>query len=158
ARCAEFLHVVRELWRHEEPVTFNGEHLRVEEARLQTVPSPVPDLYFGGSSAAAGPVAADHCDVYLTWGEPLDAVAEKIGWIRKLAADRGREVGFGIRLHVIARDTAEAAWAEADRLLEHLPPETIARVQDGLHRSESEGQRRMLDLHGGRTESLEIAP
>ena len=158
ARCAEFLHVVRELWRHEEPVTFDGEHLRVEGARLQAVPSPVPDLYFGGSSAVAGPVAAEHCDVYLTWGEPLDAVAEKISWIRKLAEDRGRQLRFGIRLHVIARDTAEAAWAEADRLLEHLSPETIARVQQGLRRSESEGQRRMLDLHGGQTGSLEIAP
>jgi alkanesulfonate monooxygenase len=157
-RCSEFLHVVRELWRHEEPVTFEGKHLHVEGARLQTVPDPLPPLYFGGSSSAAGPVAADHSDVYLTWGEPPEAVAEKIGWIRKLATDRGREVRFGIRLHVIARDTAAAAWAEADRLLSSLSPETITRVQEGLQRSESEGQRRMLALHGGDTDALTVAP
>lgn len=158
ARCDEFLHVVRELWRHREPVTFDGEHLRVAQARLQSVPSPIPPLYFGGSSAAAGPVAAEHCDVYLTWGEPREAVAEKISWIRTLAAERGRELRFGIRLHVISRDTSEAAWSEAGRLLEALPPETIAKVQEGLRRSESEGQKRMLALHGGDLGDLEIAP
>ena len=56
---------------------------------------------------------------------------------------------FGIRLHVISRDTSDAAWAEAQRLLDRLDPETVARVQANLRRSESEGQRRMLDLHGG---------
>ena len=65
---------------------------------------------------------------------------------------------FGIRLHVITRDTAEAAWAEAQRLLDGFDPEAIRAVQAGLARSESEGQRRMLALHGGRADGLEIAP
>jgi alkanesulfonate monooxygenase len=65
---------------------------------------------------------------------------------------------FGIRLHVIARDTSEAAWAEAERLLTALAPETIAKVQAGLKQSESEGQRRMLALHNGDAGKLEIAP
>ena len=158
ARCAEFLHIVRELWKHGDPVTFDGEYLRVEGARLQSVPTPTPPLYFGGSSSAAGPVAAEHCDVYLTWGEPPDAVREKIEWIRKLADDRGRTMRFGVRLHVITRDTADQAWAEADRMLEGLAPATIATVQEGLKRSESEGQKRMLALHGGDKANLEIAP
>jgi alkanesulfonate monooxygenase len=85
-------------------------------------------------------------------------VAEKIAWIRKLAADAGRTIRFGIRLHVITRDTSEDAWREARRLLAALPPETIAKVQEGLHRSESEGQKRMLALHQGRAEDLEIYP
>ena len=88
ARCGEFLHVVRALWRGE-TVTFHGEHLQVEDATLDQVPDPVPEIYFGGSSPAAGDVAAKHADVYLTWGEPPAAVAEKIEWIRKLAAERG---------------------------------------------------------------------
>jgi alkanesulfonate monooxygenase len=157
-RCHEFLSITRELWKGEEPVTFEGQHLHVENAKLQSVPSPVPPLYFGGSSAAAGPVATEHCDVYLTWGEPPEAVAEKISWIRKLAADQGRTIRFGIRLHVITRDTSEAAWTEADRLLAGLSPETIAKVQAGLKRSESEGQKRMLALHGGELGDLEISP
>src|SRR6478735_1556816 len=115
-RCDEFLEIVRRLWTGDE-VTFAGRHLRVEQARLQQLPDPVPGIYFGGSSPAAGLVAAKHADVYLTWGEPPAAVAKKIAWIRELAEKRGRELTYGIRLHTITRDTSEEAWAEADRLL-----------------------------------------
>jgi alkanesulfonate monooxygenase len=122
----------------------------------------VPAIYFGGSSPAAGKVAARHADVYLTWGEPPEAVAEKIAWIRKLAAEEGRDetrpIRFGIRMHTITRDTATAAWTEADRLLAQIPDDAIQRVPDGLRRSESEGQRRMLELHGGSSDNLEIYP
>jgi alkanesulfonate monooxygenase len=157
ARTGEFLNVVRSLWRGE-TVDFTGAHVRVAGAALERVPEPVPPIYFGGSSPAAGDVAAEHADVYLTWGEPPAQVAEKISWVRKLAADRGRAVRFGIRLHVIARDTGEAAWAEAGRLLDALDPAAIEAVQAGLAQSESEGQRRMRELHGGSVERLEVSP
>jgi alkanesulfonate monooxygenase len=159
ARCDEFLEIVRRLWTGE-PVTFEGEHLHVQDAVLQQLPDPLPQIYFGGSSPAAGEVAAKHVDVYLTWGEPPAAVAKKVEWIRKLAADAGREgkVRFGIRLHTIARDTSEAAWAEADRLLAGISEEEIARVQAGLRKSESVGQARMLELNQGSKDGLEIHP
>ncbi|MEB8338068.1 LLM class flavin-dependent oxidoreductase [Streptomyces endophyticus] len=157
ARTDEFLHITRALWRGES-VDFDGVHERVAAARLARLPDPVPPVYFGGSSAAAGPVAARHSDVYLTWGEPPAQVAEKIGWIRTLAEAEGREVRFGIRLHVIARDTADEAWAQARRLLSGVDEKAIANVQTGLARSGSEGQKRMLALHGGTTDGLEIYP
>ncbi|MFJ4822538.1 LLM class flavin-dependent oxidoreductase [Streptomyces bacillaris] len=157
ARTGEFLEIVRQLW-DGRTVDLDGDHLRVEQARLTRLPDPVPEVYFGGSSPAAGQVAARHADVYLTWGEPPAQVAEKIAWIRKLAAERGRTLRFGIRLHVITRDTSEAAWAEADRLLAGFDPETVRSVQEGLRHSESEGQRRMLELHGGGRDGLEIHP
>lgn len=159
ARCDEFLSIVRALWRGE-TVTVDGEHLRVEEATLTQCPDPTPEIYFGGSSEAAGRVAARHADLYLTWGEPPAAVQEKVEWVRKLAADAGREgeVRFGIRLHTIARETSAAAWAEADRLLAGIGEEQIAHVQAGLRQSESVGQARMLELNRGTKESLEIHP
>ncbi|WP_030800695.1 LLM class flavin-dependent oxidoreductase [Streptomyces sp. NRRL S-337] len=156
-RTGEFLDAVRELW-NGKTVDLAGEHLQLEEAKLARVPDPVPEVYFGGSSPVAGEVAARHADVYLTWGEPPAQVAEKIAWIRALAAQEGRTVRFGIRLHVITRDTSEQAWAEADRLLAGFDPQTVQSVQAGLARSESEGQRRMLALHRGSRESLEIHP
>ena len=158
-RCDEFLTVVRALWTGE-PVTFEGQHLRVEDAVLSQIPDPLPEIYFGGSSPAAGRVAAKHVDVYLTWGEPPEAVREKVENIRKLAADEGREgrIRFGIRLHTIARDTSEEAWAEADRLLAGISEEEIARVQSGLKQSESVGQARMLELNHGSKDGLEIHP
>ena len=157
ARCDEFLHVVRALWRGE-TVDFRGQHVQVEGAKLQQLPDPTPALYFGGSSPAAGQVAAKHSDVYLTWGEPPAAVAEKIAWVRGLAAAEGRDLRFGIRLHTISRDTSEEAWAEAGRLLAGIDDETLASVQAGLARSESVGQRRMLELHKGSRDDLEIYP
>ncbi|MBQ0910842.1 LLM class flavin-dependent oxidoreductase [Streptomyces sp. RM99] len=156
-RTGEFLEVVRGLWAGE-TVDLRGEHLRVEEARLVRLPDPVPEVYFGGSSPIAVEVAARHVDVYLTWGEPPAQVAEKIARTRASAEREGRTLRFGVRLHVITRDTAEAAWAQAHRLLDGFDPRTVASVQAGLARSESEGQRRMLALHGGSRDGLEIHP
>ena len=156
-RCDEFLEIVRRLWTGE-TVDFEGKHLSLEAAKLGQIPDPAPEIYFGGSSPAAGRVAARHADVYLTWGEPPAAVAEKVAWIRDLAADEGRELRFGIRMHTITRDTSEEAWAEADRLLEGIDPEQVKKVQEGLKASESEGQKRMLALNGGSKDDLEIHP
>jgi len=157
ARTGEFLEIVRRLWDGER-VDFEGEHLRVEGATIHRLPEPAPQLYFGGSSPAAGEVAAEHVDVYLTWGEPPAAVAEKVEWIRALAAERGRQIRFGIRLHTISRDRAQASSARAEQMLEAVPPALIAQIQAKLRQSESEGQRRMLELHGGTAANLEVAP
>ncbi|NDZ79506.1 LLM class flavin-dependent oxidoreductase [Streptomyces sp. SID10853] len=157
-RTGEFLEIVRGLWTGKS-VDLRGEYLSVEDAKLARAPDPVPEIYFGGSSPIAGEIAARHTDVYLTWGEPPAQVAEKIAWIRKLAAEQRRSVRFGIRLHVITRDTSEQAWAEADRLLAGFDQQTVASVQAGLARSESVGQQRMLALHGGGSRGgLEIHP
>jgi alkanesulfonate monooxygenase len=157
ARCAEFLEITTRLWRGE-TVTYDGTHLRVEGARLARLPDPRPELYFGGSSAEAGPVAARHTDVYLTWGEPPEAVDAKLRWIGGLARQSGRTLRYGIRLHVIARDTSHEAWLQASRLIEGIDEATIRQVQEELAHSESEGLRRMRELHGGSRDNLEVSP
>ncbi|BCJ47556.1 putative alkanesulfonate monooxygenase [Actinoplanes ianthinogenes] len=155
-RAGEFLHVFRELWSGES-VDFSGEHYDIRDARI--IPSAVrPDIYLGGSSPAAVDVAAAYADVYLTWGEPPAAVAEKIDLVRRRAKEAGRDLRFGIRLHVIARETADEAWAQADRLLAGLDEAAIERAQAIQRASGSEGQRRMTALHGGRTDALVVSP
>jgi alkanesulfonate monooxygenase len=164
-RCDEFLDVVRGLFAGE-TVTLKGKHVDVEAAALALPPNPIPPLYFGGSSPAAGPVAARHADVYLTWGEPPEAVRKKIDWIRELSVAQGRDVRFGIRLHTISRDTADEAWEHAAKLIDALDDDTVRGAQEGLARSQSEGQRRMRELHEANradgswkdARSLEIAP
>jgi alkanesulfonate monooxygenase len=156
-RTGEFLGIVSRLW-DGETVDFTGEHLRVDGATIHRLPDPRPEIYFGGSSPAGIEVAARHVDVYLTWGEPPAAVAEKIDRVQEAAAEQGRRVRFGIRLHTISRDTDTAAWAEAERLLDSVPAATIAQVQAKLRQSESEGQRRMTELHGGSRDGLEVYP
>jgi alkanesulfonate monooxygenase len=159
ARTDEFLSIVRGVWSGK-PFDFAGEHLRVEGATALAPPDPLPEIYFGGSSPAALPVAARHADVYLTWGEPPEQVADKIARVRALAG--GRHLRFGIRLHTISRDTGEEAWREAQKLLDALDPAQVRRAQEQLAASESEGQRRMVALHNGSHDggarSLEIHP
>jgi alkanesulfonate monooxygenase len=155
-RAGEFLHIFRAVWSGE-PVDFAGRYFNVRGARI--APAAVrPQIYLGGSSSAALDVAASYADVYLTWGEPPQAVAEKLDRVRERAAAVGRELRFGIRLHVIARDTSAEAWGEAQRLLDGLDPAKIERAQQVQRASQSEGQRRMQALHGGRTDRLEISP
>jgi alkanesulfonate monooxygenase len=143
-----------------ETVEFRGKHIRIEDGRLLFPPvqQPRPPLYFGGSSAAAIDVAADTIDKYLTWGEPPAQVADKIAPVAALAAKRGRQVSFGIRLHVIVRETNAEAWKAADDLISHVSDETIASAQSIFARMDSVGQRRMMQLHGGRRDKLEISP
>ncbi|MFI0444050.1 LLM class flavin-dependent oxidoreductase [Actinomadura sp. 6N118] len=163
ARTDEFLSIVRGAW-GTEPFDFTGKHFQVEGATVRQPPEPVPPVYFGGSSDAAGPVAARHADVYLTWGEPPGQVAAKIAHIRRLADEHGRALRFGIRLHTISRDTSAEAWREADRLLNSLDPAAIAKAQQALAASDSVGQQRMRALHDGYrrggtgTRTLEIHP
>ncbi|WP_395369773.1 FMNH2-dependent alkanesulfonate monooxygenase [Komagataeibacter diospyri] len=155
----EFLDIYRALLRGKD-VNFEGRHFTIKDGRLLFAPyqNDGPPLYFGGSSEAAAHVAAKSIDKYLTWGEPPALVAEKISHVRKLAHAQGREVSFGIRLHVIVRETAEEAWHEADRLISHLDDATIEKAQKVFARMDSVGQSRMSALHGGRRDRLEISP
>ncbi|MVO99708.1 FMNH2-dependent alkanesulfonate monooxygenase [Paenibacillus lutrae] len=155
----EFLDV----WRREvsgENVTFEGKHIHVEGGHIlyPSIQEPHPPLWFGGSSAAGHKVAAEHAEVYLTWGEPPAEVAKKIAEMRRLAAEQGREIKFGIRLHVIVRETEEEAWEAANDLIRHLDEETIAAAQRIFDRFDSVGQKRMAKLHSGSKDNLEISP
>ncbi|MBK1867919.1 FMNH2-dependent alkanesulfonate monooxygenase [Aestuariivirga sp. YIM B02566] len=155
----EFLTVWRRLLQGED-VTFTGKHLKIENGKLLYPPEqkPYPPLYFGGSSDAGNQVAANHVDVYLTWGEPPQDVAKKLAKAKAHAAARGRSFSYGIRLHVIVRETSAEAWKAADELISKLDDETIATAQKAFARFDSVGQQRMSQLHGGRRDKLEVSP
>jgi alkanesulfonate monooxygenase len=162
----EFLSIWREHLRtaHEgESVEFEGQYLKSRGGKLlyPSLQKPYPPLWFGGSSKAAHEIAASHIDTYLTWGEPPDAVAKKIADVRARARRKGRDIKFGIRLHVIVRETADEAWADADRLVSRLDDETVAKAQAVFSKMDSEGQRRMAALHAGKGRTraeLEVYP
>ncbi|WP_137922361.1 FMNH2-dependent alkanesulfonate monooxygenase [Hydrogenophaga sp. 2FB] len=166
-QSAEFIRIWREILArsHEgESFDFDGEHLQVKGAKLFFPPlqQPYPPVYFGGSSEAAHELAAEQVDTYLTWGEPPAEVAKKVADVRERAARLGRTVKFGIRLHVIVRETDAEAWAAADALISKLDDDTVVRAQAAFSKMDSEGQRRMAALHAGgkkRTRAdLEISP
>lgn len=155
----EFLDIYRRLLTGTE-VTRRGQRVNVDGARLVLPPvqEDGPPIYFGGSSSAGIEVAAELVDKYLTWGEPPAAVAEKIATAAVAASRKGRRLTFGIRLHVIVRETSEEAWAAAGSLIRHLDDKTIQAAQQAFARMDSVGQQRMAALHGGRRDRLEISP
>jgi alkanesulfonate monooxygenase len=162
----EFLTIWRSVLANEGEVNFEGEQLRVRGAKVlfPALQNPYPALYFGGSSEGAIDVAAKHVDYYLTWGEPPDQVKEKIDKARNYAyAKYGRILKFGIRLHIIVRESEDEAWRDADRLISQVTDSTVALAQQTMARQDSVGQQRMLALQklAGPTRSrkdLEISP
>jgi alkanesulfonate monooxygenase len=156
----EFLKVWRSLLKGDK-VHFEGKHISSKGGELifPPVQQPTPPVYFGGSSETGQNVAAEHSDVYLTWGEPPEQVKEKVKSVREKADREGRTVKFGIRLHVIVRETNEEAWAAANKLISYLDDEIIEQAQQRLSRHDSTGQTRMADLHKkGKEADLEISP
>ena len=166
-QSAEFIRIWREILTRShdgEGFDFDGEHLQVKGARLLFPPlqQPHPPVWFGGSSEPAHELAAEQVDTYLTWGEPPAEVAKKVADVKARAAKRGRTVKFGIRLHVIVRETEDEAWADADRLISRVDDDTVVRAQAAFAKMDSEGQRRMAALHAGGARrsraDLEISP
>ncbi|KQW51973.1 MULTISPECIES: FMNH2-dependent alkanesulfonate monooxygenase [unclassified Roseateles] len=168
-QSAEFIRIWRELLARShtgEPLDFDGEHLSVKGGKVLYPPisRPYPPVFFGGSSGPAHDLAAEQVDTYLTWGEPPAEVQKKLADVRERAAARGRELRYGIRLHVIVRETEDEAWRAAGELLSELDEATVAAAQSRFKGMDSVGQRRMAELHGGRFDKndvragLEISP
>lgn len=169
ALSREFLTIWRELLARShsgESFDFEGAQLKVKGSKLLYPPvnRPYPPVFFGGSSPEAHELAAEQLDTYLTWGEPPAAVAKKLADVRERAARRGRTLEYGIRLHVIVRETEDEAWRAAAELVSHLDEATVAAAQKKFAQMDSVGQRRMAELHQGKfnranvREGLEVAP
>lgn len=159
-QTSEFLTIWRGLFGG--GIDFTGRYLTARKARLGafgSVQKPHPPLWFGGSSSAGIEVAAEHVDTYLTWAEPPAMVADKLATVRERARARGRRLDYGLRVHLIVRQTDAEAWQAADRLISQLSDATIASAKrQFLENSDSVDQRRQFELHGGRRDRLEVSP
>lgn len=148
ARTREFLQVVRRLWT-EDVVDHRGDFYRTDGAVLAPKPSPPIPIYLGGHSAPAQQLAAELADVYLVWADTLDGVRARLETMRVCEAAAGRQVRYGLRCHVIVRETESEAWAAADRLISRVDAATRAAFVAAAARTDSEGQRRQLSLASG---------
>lgn len=149
ARTQEFMQLVRRLWT-EDDVTYDGEFFRVERSTCRPRPYRAggPPLWFGGASPAAERVAAAEADVQLMWGEPLELAAERIDRLRVLSAghERRAPLEYGLRITVVVRETAEAAWAAAREKLAGWEGALDRRVESNQTGRGSVGQARLQDL------------
>ena len=118
ARAEEFIAACRKLWASPKPVVFEGEHIRLNGAVVS--PGPIgngPQFYLGGASDRALALAGRQSDVYLAWIQPQDEIAAHFERARAQFALAGRKPMFGMRTHIIVRDTEAEAWDAADDLL-----------------------------------------
>lgn len=131
-----------------EPLDHQGEfwQLKIDPPRLKTVSGRCPQLYFGGLSPDAREAAAEGADVYLMWPDTLPAVREIIADLRARAEKKGRALRFGYRVHVVVRETEEAARAAADKLLSRLDDAEGAAIRAKSLDSQSAGVHRQAEL------------
>jgi alkanesulfonate monooxygenase len=155
----EFLTIWRGLTRGD-VVDFEGEHLKIVNGKniFPVLQNPHPPVWFGGASDSGQRVAAKHADVYLSWGEPPHLIKEQVEKVRRLAEEQGRTVKFGIRLHIIVRETTQKAWDAANDLIRYVDETAIATMQSMQANAQSVGQQRMRTLHNGSRNSLEVSP
>ena len=146
-RTLEWMHVLRTLL-DGQPVDFHGEFvdLALDPPRATTVSGRCPMFYFGGFSEAAKEAAAEACDVFLTWPDTVAGVAATVADMRARAVRRGRALRFGLRSHVIVRETSEAASAAAAALVSRLDAEVGAAIRGRSLDAASVGVRRQAEL------------
>jgi alkanesulfonate monooxygenase len=148
ARTREFMQLLRRLWT-EPVVNFAGEFYRTEGAVLAPKPAPAIPLYLGGHSAAAQQLTAELADVYLVWGDTLETISGHLATMRQHEQRAGRRVRYGLRCHVIVRETEAEAWEAAERLISRIDPDVRAAFVAAADRADSEGQRRQRRLASG---------
>jgi alkanesulfonate monooxygenase len=130
------------------PVSHRGECYALELAppKVRTASGRAPLLYFGGLSEPARRVAAEEADVYLMWPEPLPAVQALVADMRARAAQAGRSLAFGYRVHVIVRETEAEARAAARALVSRLDADTGVAIRNRSLDAASEGVRRQAAM------------
>ena len=146
-RTLEWMHVLRTLL-DGRPVDFHGEFvdLTLDPPRATTMSGRCPLFYFGGFSEAAKETAAEACDVFLTWPDTVEGVAATVADMESRAARRGRTLRFGLRSHVIVRETSEAARAAAASLVSRLDDEVGAAIRGRSLDAVSVGVSRQAEL------------
>ena len=116
-RTDDFLTVVRQEWESESPFDHDGEFYKVTGAWSSVRPDGRIPIYFGGASEDAVRVGGKHADAYAFWGEPLDAIRQRIAEVQAAAAPYGRHPRFSVSLRPIVADTEDEAWARAEAVL-----------------------------------------
>ena len=142
-RAAEVIEILQTLWRSEGPLQWRGRFYNFDLPNTEPAKTYQqnggPLMYFGGISEAAQELCARFCDVFLMWPETEAQLALTMAQMSAKAAAHGRLIDFGLRVHVIVRETQTEARAAADRLISKLDAETGARIKARSQDSQSAG-------------------
>ena len=140
-RSHEVVQILKQAWTQDE-INFQGEvynFQNVPTGPAKPYQTGGPLLYFGGYSPAALELCGAHCDVYLMWPEPKEQLAERMKAVNAVAEAHDRTLDYGLRAHVIARDTEAEAREYAEHLVAELDDEYGQLIRERAHDSISLG-------------------
>ena len=140
-RSREVVQILKQAWT-EDVINHEGEIYTFKD--VPTAPAKPyqtggPLLYFGGYSPPAIELCAEHCDVYLMWPETKDDLKSRMHAVNAAAEKHNRVLDYGLRVHVIVRDTEAEAREYADHLVSKLDDEYGKLIRDRAHDSVSLG-------------------
>ena len=140
-RSREVVEILKQAWTQDQ-INYTGEvydfkEIATDPARPYQTGGPL--LYFGGYSPAALELCGQHCDVYLMWPEPKENLAQRMRDVNAVAERYGRTLDYGLRVHMIVRDTEAEAKEYAEHLVSKLDDEYGKMIRDRAHDSISLG-------------------
>lgn len=156
----EVIQILQQCWNGEK-IDHKGEfynfNLSAEPSKSYQV-NGGPLLYFGGISEDARQLCAEFCDVFLMWPETEEKLSETMADLSKRASNVGRTIDFGLRIHVIVRDTEQEAKDAAKRLISRLDLKVAEELKHRALDSKSAGVLRQDELRKQADSDLFIEP
>ncbi|XWW46634.1 LLM class flavin-dependent oxidoreductase [Fibrella sp. USSR17] len=148
-RCVETIQILKQAWtqdriEHDGPVY--GKISLAGDVVKPLQQNGGPLLYFGGTSDGARDVCAQYCDVFLMWPETEELLYANMQDVSERAARYGRTVDFGLRIHMIVRETEEEARAWSRHIMSKFDPIRGAALKNASQSSWSLGVRRQNEL------------
>lgn len=159
-RCGEVIEILKQAWTQDR-IDFQGEIYQFNMPADPVKPyqqNGGPLLYFGGISPGSKDVCAKYCDVFLMWPEPEESIYATMQDMSKRAADYGRTIDFGMRLHVIVRETEEEAKAYTKQLMSKFDAETAEKLKNRTQDSKSAGVLRQDEFRANADEDDFVEP
>ncbi|MEM6760686.1 MAG: LLM class flavin-dependent oxidoreductase [Pseudomonadota bacterium] len=131
-RSREVVEILKQAWTRDE-INYAGEvynftGLTTDPVRPYQTGGPL--LYFGGYSPPALDLCGQHCDVYLMWPEPTENIAQRMRDVHAVAEKYDRTLDYGLRVHMIVRDTEAEAREYADYIVSKLDDEYGQLIRD----------------------------
>ena len=160
ARSREVIEILKQAWTQDR-IDFKGQYYQLDLPTRPVKPyqqNGGPLLYFGGYSPDGVDLCAEHCDVYLMWPETEEKLQSLMDNMTQKAAAYNRTVQFGLRVHVIVRETEEEARAYADSLLSKLDLDLGTDIRNRAQDATSLGVARQSQLREEADEKYYVEP
>jgi len=149
ARSDEVIQILKQAWTQDK-IEFKGRFYNLNLPSTDPVKpyqqNGGPLLYFGGISDPAKDLCAKHCDVFLMWPETEDRLAATMAELSERASAYGRKIDFGLRIHMIVRETEQEARLHAEKLVSKLDAAKGAEIKSRAQDSRSAGVLRQDEL------------